>query len=424
MFLERIEIQESSVRIEHAIYTSSCNERNEGYQVVAASSGICAEERNELVAWCPSHDGLLTEAVALGGLSSFQLSNGQRWVTRTETAGEEYSGRGGARLVTHCLRVPLDVLRKFANNPFAVLDAAIAGGRLDIEADAVGVLEPFTLVGRAKAFDVCLLRDCEQTLGRDGLLDLLGVCCSAGRIAFVGGDTSRWMAATLNLLPITVRRDLSLSTGLRHVASRQFQWFQTPNDVRLHRQWQRDGILVFCHGAGCDREAQTQTDPSGDATGTNAWVSFVANCIDHDTLSELQIAIENDNAPSDLMSLDQYGRTQNMSLPEQTPPPSHTNHESDLNTYAIHVDADDLVARLEVLDDAIFDAINGDESSLVQAKTYWQEVTHAVGEELVDESREQYLRYATDVWKTSREENRVGPEQAAAALDVIAMLTR
>src|SRR5262245_29582122 len=52
---------------------------------------------------------------------------------------------------------------------------------------------------------------------------------------------------------------------------------------------------------------------------------------------------------------------------------------------------------LELLDDAVFDALGGCQTALAKTRQLWPEVVATLGAELVEESREQYLRYAVEL---------------------------
>jgi hypothetical protein len=93
-----------------------------------------------------------------------------------------------------------------------------------------------------------------------------------------------------------------------------------------------------------------------------------------------------------------------------------------LPSHLLHPESEVVHALLEDLDDVIFSAVNGNGAALEKARTLWPQVVSAIGWELVEESREQYLRFAIDVTKRMERDNARRPEQAAAALEVIALL--
>ena len=81
-------------------------------------------------------------------------------------------------------------------------------------------------------------------------------------------------------------------------------------------------------------------------------------------------------------------------------------------------------ALLEALDDVVFSAVRGDTDALLQAHTLWPQVVAAIGWELVEESREQYLRFAIDITRRFENDNTRKPEHAVAALEIISLLTK
>ena len=79
---------------------------------------------------------------------------------------------------------------------------------------------------------------------------------------------------------------------------------------------------------------------------------------------------------------------------------------------------------LEELDDVIFDAVRGDAKALERAHALWPQVVRDIGWDLVEESREQYLRYAIDVTRQFQFDPSTNPERSIAALDIISLLTK
>ena len=95
-----------------------------------------------------------------------------------------------------------------------------------------------------------------------------------------------------------------------------------------------------------------------------------------------------------------------------------------LPSHLLHSESAYVRALLEDLDDVVFAAVRGDKGALEQAQILWPKVVAAIGWELVEESREQYLRFAIDVTQRFESFNKRTPEHAIAALEIISMLTR
>jgi hypothetical protein len=79
--------------------------------------------------------------------------------------------------------------------------------------------------------------------------------------------------------------------------------------------------------------------------------------------------------------------------------------------------------HLERLDDTVFEAIAGKPGALDELRTLWPEVLAHLGPELIEESREQYLRHALRVWRECLEGDQIrNPSLAVAAMDVVCLL--
>ena len=91
-----------------------------------------------------------------------------------------------------------------------------------------------------------------------------------------------------------------------------------------------------------------------------------------------------------------------------------------------HFDADSpaVQAMLEELDDAVFAALKGCPESLETTRRLWPQVVSTLGWELVDESREQYLRFAVETTIRRQEEEIRSPERSVAALEILSLLAR
>jgi hypothetical protein len=90
----------------------------------------------------------------------------------------------------------------------------------------------------------------------------------------------------------------------------------------------------------------------------------------------------------------------------------------------LHAESTHVNGLLEQMDDVIFAAVLGDRAAGEQAHTLWPQLVEAVGWELLEESREQYLRYAIDVARCGEQQANCNPEHAIAALEIISLLTR
>jgi len=86
-------------------------------------------------------------------------------------------------------------------------------------------------------------------------------------------------------------------------------------------------------------------------------------------------------------------------------------------------DSPEVVVQLESLDDAVFDAIHGEPAAMAELRDLWPRLKSRLGDALLAESREQYIRYALNVWREP-----VGchgshdPRRAVYALEVLCVL--
>ncbi len=83
----------------------------------------------------------------------------------------------------------------------------------------------------------------------------------------------------------------------------------------------------------------------------------------------------------------------------------------------------DPVEQLGILDDAVFEAIAGRTAALDGLKSLWPEIKAKLGPTLVEESREQYVRYALACRRDSLSgEELRNPAAALAVVDVMSLL--
>jgi hypothetical protein len=121
------------------------------------------------------------------------------------------------------------------------------------------------------------------------------------------------------------------------------------------------------------------------------------------------------------MSPEQQDETTTSSLPATTTVklafgPPHTHHVE-------HVETDpDVLAKLEWLDDLMFEAIEGDAVALETAIDAWRKTLDELGPVPLEESRMQYLRRAQSVWNDLRHKPNHPPHKVFAAIEIISLL--
>ena len=99
------------------------------------------------------------------------------------------------------------------------------------------------------------------------------------------------------------------------------------------------------------------------------------------------------------------------STPAAKSPPARTD-------LPVHV-----LALLEHLDDTIFEAINGSAEALDQAADTWCAALSLLGQETIEESRQQYLRRAQTEWYQLKDQPGQPLHKTFAALEIIQLLS-
>lgn len=113
-----------TLEIEQAIFTSVRSPMGSGYRIVAASAGLAADEKREIVRCAPSHGNLCDASPAGTGLASFVLGTGRRCIFLSQNAGAEHTARGGLRVHTHVLVMDPAAYRDLLADPLAIQTAA------------------------------------------------------------------------------------------------------------------------------------------------------------------------------------------------------------------------------------------------------------------------------------------------------------
>jgi hypothetical protein len=90
----------------------------------------------------------------------------------------------------------------------------------------------------------------------------------------------------------------------------------------------------------------------------------------------------------------------------------------------LHPESPEAAELLEALDDAMFMAIAGEEAIMEAACTLWAEARERLPSELVEESREQYLRYALEVTQQLPGDEPRDPGKVLIAIAMLEMLSR
>ena len=455
--------------VEQAVFTSAETSRTAGYQLVAKSAGVSEEDARTLSTWGPSHGALLSSGRQASSVNFHALPSGNYCVSRTTPSGNEYSGRG-TRIYTQCLVVSSETLKHFANNPFAIVRAASGGGLLRQYEKVPTSLETVALVGRAPVVDPSLLSRARREFGPEMVSRLVQEALQCTSMAIAGTPSGDLIvAALLNCLPPQIRPEFSFSTGLRSSARRPFRVLALGDDAEERRRLRQIEEVTFIDLA--TKKAATkfsltnnwaraihQILETGRTSLLGRWFEKSTEVISVDQLNAMGSALLEELASSTVAdsgtplppvnalrsrsdealsgdlaskSSDQTAPSTNLQMPRQQAHAAHARFSATsaaeeripgpsatLSSEHPHV-----VASLESLDDLVYDAIKGDDSSLNQLRTAWPRLRSELGNELLGQSREQYLRYALQVWEKCVETSSVRPtDQAVNALEVLCLL--
>lgn len=442
--------------IEQAIFTSAETDRLAGYQVVATSPGVSEADKRELAIWGPSHGSLIDSGPEAVSFNCHPLPSGAYCVSRTTMAGGEYSGRGD-QVYTQCLIVPSEELTRFGNNPFAVLRAAMAGGSLEVHRQIPRQLEPMRLLGRSAAVDSSLLTRLCQRPGASWLATLVQAAISCPSLALMASsEPEHLIAGILNCLPPECRAQFSFSTGLSYSPRRPFRIVTLANNPTECRQTQRRfgaTVLDLSHSPPAEFAPIDGWSRLIEHTLKAGQISFLAA-----QFSKRRFELTVDDLPAlGLQLMEEFdenvlptSRRGEKTAKRKTDEPSrpsdwldglqhaHAAHRrfrggatisaSDTGKPAgpskqLSADSPETLEKLELLDDLVFEAVDGDTDALARLHEVWPSLQQEMGVALLAESREQYLRHALFIWQGSVEQSGVqDPARAIHALEVLSVL--
>ena len=415
----------------------------------------------ELALWGPAHDSLLDGAGEPSSTNFHRLSSGAYAISRTTAAGNEYSGRG-ALVYTQFLVVPAELLARFANNPFAVVRAATASGALTVHEQIPEVLDAIRLTGRTPAVDSALLAQLGYRPGPTAMATLLQAALSSDQLAVASTTPAETLlAGLLNLLPVECRPNFSFSTGLKFSPSRPFRVSALPCDPASWRGIGRHGVTLLNLDSGEQSEVPCWEGWAGTVAEilASGRISMLASQLErkrpgltcaklpefaaeieailHPAMPEQVVAVGQE--PS--MAAEATGDNESMvpdseaEICSRRADDAHTRFDATTSGRggAAKLRVDDLVeilaaqppevlALLERVDDLVFTAIGGDQQALADLELLWPSVVADVDPDVVEQSREQYLRCALSMWGDRFDGDVNQPERAVSAIGVLCVL--
>jgi hypothetical protein len=433
--------------VEQAIFTLVDTDQEAGYQVVASSPGVFAADVRELTVWGPSRDSMPDATNRTESFNFHPLPSGAYCVSRSTPAGWERSG--GQRVFTHCLIVPPEVLSRFANNPFGLVDV-MTENHLWLEPGApCPRLKAFAPPDGAAPVDQSLLRQLAESPGSRCMAVLIQQVCNSLCLAIAGPvESVSVMAGLFSCLPLECRLEFSFSTGLKFSPWRPFR-IVTLSDDPAERLW----VASYPNVTVLDLAKDTPSRSSQ----SDGWATLVERVLatDHipffaSQISKRRFDLTLDDLPAlGLQLLEGLDCTDFQSEP---PPPeprpsliaslgqrAHAAHRLFEKTQAaatatatssvagpseqLGVHSPEVLEKLEYLDDLVYEAISGQTKSLEQLRVAWPKIYAELGTEMLAESQEQYLRYALSIWSECADSETVrNPTQAIHALEVLCLL--
>lgn len=424
--------------VQQAIFTAAKTDRSADYRIVAASPGIAEIDRRELAAWGPGQDSLLDMGPHAVSVNFFPLPSGSYCVSRT--APMDWATRGGShRVYTHCLVASPEVLRHYANHPLMLFAAALPAGS-QVTLDKISArLETLELPEAKTAGETGRLAQLASEIGSASLALLVQAALSNVCLAVRGPvDTVRLIGGLIDCLPVECRTSISFSTGLKFSTRQAFDLIALPENAAQQR-W-------LAHRPGLAALDLCRT-PASAKLLVNAWARLIHRALSAGRfafLSEELAKSRADFALADLsllglQLLDEFEGVVIEKPEGATTRRDHAAHcQFQQSTAAVmkseasvicapseilDADSPEVVSRLEALDDVVFDAIQGKADALAALQALWPLLKIELGDALLAESREQYIRYAISIWQepTNIKGDR-DPARAVHALDVLCVL--
>lgn len=203
--------------LQQALFASVQAGENEGYQIAGHSAGVDAATRRELTAWGPSHDSLQPGFNETGSINGHTLADGRYCLSFTQTASDEYSGRG-QNVATWVLIANADAVDLCGHHPLRLLESALAAGWTRGD-----VTQEITLVGRSQPVHLEAVAEACSVFPAETLAALVEQAgCAKALAVLLDHDQRLLIDALFSLLPIDRRESVSFTTGLLPSAKRTF----------------------------------------------------------------------------------------------------------------------------------------------------------------------------------------------------------
>jgi len=232
-----------ALEIDQAIFASTDRGLVRGYQLVARSAGVDAACGQTLCRWSPTQLPLEIDQWAL---SFFRVSETAVAVARSLWGGPEYSGRGGAEVVTVSLILRDEQFAAYGCDPLAVAATALTIGLLRLPLDMTPAQLPHASLPSAPLVAPRLTPDEDAGENGQSVDAVVKLILQQRRVAVVGPvDPWKVIKRVLPKLPQAARRRFSFTTGLSPAHSRPFQLhFLASADTATDRSLRSQGVAV------------------------------------------------------------------------------------------------------------------------------------------------------------------------------------
>lgn len=433
--------------IEQAIFTQPPGGGPHECQLLGASPGISAGDVRELAAWGAGGDDL----IAAASFNFHPLPSGAFCVSRTVRAAESDEQGQLPRIHTHCLVAAPDLLERFANHPLALYRAATAGPVPPVYDETSGPLQPLRFEGHAAAVDQILLARLAVNPGPRWMGALVAAVLDSACLAVANGPRpEELISGLLYCLPVNCRTEFSFATALRFSPRRPFRIVGSSSAEELGALAERYNLTVCdCSGPPLEPFAASQgwarliervlvtgqtpllaaalSKQRFELSGANlpALALQVADEMERAILRRQGDGSEEESVGESCTARDGRQRAHAAhrltvpvnvaaaSAPARGVPPSET----------LNPDSPEILDSLERLDDSVFDAISGDGAAMETFRRLWPQLRGQLGDPLLQESREQYLRYALSIWEQCTAIDAVrNAERAIQVLEVLCLL--
>ena len=463
--------------IEQAIYTlvrsdssdpGQKNHKPNRYGVVAASSGVDLADVEAIADWSPRAEDMLDQSSTGVSFNFHPLPSGAFCISRSTMHGWEYGDSSPHFAYTQCLIVPTSELFSFANDPFAVLRAAVAGGILDIQHHVSGQLEPLRLSGESPPVDATLLNRLRDIPGSEWLAAAVQAALDSQRLVlYQTEETKHLLAGILQCIPVECRPEFSFTTGLRDDPNRPFRVIvgekHNGNIPTTSSQVESPDTEIPMHWRIAELDLAAQRPPQEFAP-LDGWPHLIDVVLKSNRLGFLstqlakrRFGLSTEDLPAlalqlmeNLDSSTMIFESNESPAPEPKKAPdapsdwfdglqrAHAAHRffqgsaaltlaptsNESTTSPISSDDPIVQEKIEQLDELVCEVIGGNLQLLPELRTVWDKLRKELGTKIIDTCREHYLRHALQFWQQASETGEPirDTKHAMLALDVLCLL--